>query len=401
MSMTRARQLGFTLIETVATLTIISLVAVNLVTLSDYLLNHRQRQTTIDRMNELRRAINGSPAIISGEARISFGYLGDMGVLPGNLQDLWVKGSQPSFTFDGVKKTGAGWNGPYLEVGNTPFSQGLALDGWGNAFDYSTVSFNDIAFGATAFGKLVSMGRDVTPGGDDDIAMNFFQAETVSQVQGYVKDSQGNMVPGVGITINYPVDGILSSQMIYADGDAHYVATGIPFGNRSITINPLLVVAQGTVQKSGSFSDGYRDLQFKLKNFSSDDISVAKLSLSYSVSPSAWFTEIDVANKKVWKYPPQPARFGNGDSVNFATQTVNGTGANLESFPIRVQSFVTDVPDLGIGNVGKGGLLQIDFKGFNTAQTGAGSDADVSGIDFQVIFYDASNKIVGTIVITP
>src|SRR5207253_1443883 len=80
---------------------------------------------------------------------------------------------------------------------------------------------------------------------------------------------------------------------------------------------------------------------------------------------------------------------------------VSGTNANLESVPIRIQSPITDVPDLSIGNAGKGGLLQIQFKGFNSALTGGGSDADVTGTDFVVTLYDSNSNVVGTVTVSP
>lgn len=231
--------LGFTLIETATTLAVVSLVAVGLVSVSNYLLNRTQIEFTNDHLNELRRAINGNPVIVVNEARTSFGYLGDMGNLPTSLQDLWVKGSQPAFTFNAAKKAGAGWNGPYLEVTPTEMAAALAQDGWGNSITYSTSSFVDSAFGATVLAKLSSLGPDLTTSTADDIAINFFSAEVNSRVQGYVKDTNGNVVSGVGLTLNYPQNGVLLSQVVHTDDTGYYSASNVPFGNRSITIEPM------------------------------------------------------------------------------------------------------------------------------------------------------------------
>ena len=243
---------GFTLIETAATLTIISLVAVGLIGISDYLLSKQQTDATNSRLDALRRAINGNPLIAVNEARTSFGYLGDMGKPPTSLQDLWVKGSQPGFSFDSTKKAGAGWNGPYLDIGPAELASTIAQDGWGNPVSYSTSPFVDSSFGATVLAKLASLGPDFSVGTSDDISINFFQSELLSRVQGYVKDTEDTLVSGVGITLNYPLNGTVSSQAVLTDSTGYYSIPDIPFGNRSITIEPKLVLAPGTTIVSGN-----------------------------------------------------------------------------------------------------------------------------------------------------
>src|SRR5713226_717609 len=134
---------GFTLIESVATLAIVSAILVGLVSIASKALNRRQTDMTTDTMNEIRRAMNGNPVIVVNEARTSFGYLGDMGNMPTNLKDLWVKGTQLSFTFDSTKKTGAGWQGPYLEVRAVEYASALGQEAWGNALSYTSVPATD------------------------------------------------------------------------------------------------------------------------------------------------------------------------------------------------------------------------------------------------------------------
>ncbi len=229
-------QSGFTLIETVASLTVVSLVAVSMVSVSSYFLARRQIETTGDNIYQIRRAISGNPVIVSNEARTSFGYLGDMGKLPASLDDLWIKGTQPAFTFDTAKKAGAGWNGPYLDVGAIQHASGLLRDGWGNELSYTQDAVLEPVFGATSLAMLSSLGSDFSLGSGDDIGIRFFHAEVFSRAQGYAKDANGDTVSGVGLTLNYPVDGVLSQQVVYTDATGYYSVSGIPFGNRSITI---------------------------------------------------------------------------------------------------------------------------------------------------------------------
>lgn len=388
---------GFTLIETAATLAIISIVTIGLVSVSTNVLNRSQIEITNDNLNQLRRGVSGNPVIVINEARTSFGYLGDMGNLPANLSDLWVKGSQPAYTFNTTKKTGAGWNGPYLEVNAAEMASALGQDGWGNAFSYSTASFLDPTFGATALAKLVSLGPDFTLDTSDDIAINFFQSEVVSRVQGYVKDTNGNAVSGVGITLNYPQGGVLTSQVVYTDDTGYYVAVDVPFGNRSITIKPQLVLAPGTTIVSGNNN---QNLKFTVKNYAANSLDVASLSLDYTIVPDAWFQTVKVGGTTV--YNSTNPRFGQSDSVSFTAKTVSGTGIAAESVPIRLQSPVTDVADLSIGKVGRGGSLVVEFQGFYDVESGSGgNDVDVTGVNFQVTFRDSTNQVIGVVAVKP
>ncbi len=398
MSTIRSRH-GFTLIETVVTMAVVALLAAGMVTVSNYLLNKQQLDTTIDNLNQIRRAIAGNPVIVVNEARTSFGYLGDMGGLPTKLDDLWIKGSQPAFTFDSAKKAGAGWNGPYLDIGTAELAAGLGLDGWGNPFAYTTSSFIDSAFSATALGKILSLGPDLASGTSDDVTIDFFKATVVSRVQGFVKDSAGDPAPGVGVTVNFASSGLLTSTTVLTDDTGYYFAPDIPYGNRSITIDPKLVLAQGTAVVSGNNN---QNVTFTVKNFASTDVTIASIGIEFTITPTAYFTQIKVGTATVYNYSSLDAvRFGTGDSKSFTGQVVAGTGAAKESVAIRLQSPVTDVADLSIGDIGKGGSKSIELNGFNSAETGTGTDVDVTGVSLEVTFRNASNEIVGLVVVQP
>lgn len=388
---------GFTLIEAVATLAIVSIVLVGMVNVASSVLNKRQNDMTTDHMNEIRRAMTGNPVIIVNEARTAFGYLGDMGNLPTNLQDLWVKGSQPSYTFNTTKKTGSGWNGPYLELRAAEFAPALGQDGWGNGFTYTTSATTDGTFGAVVIAKLMSLGPDWTSGGGDDFTINFFKAETQSRVQGYVKDSNGDEVPGVNVSVNYPQNGVLTTKSALADGAGYYAITDIPFGNRSITIDPKLVLAPGTTTLSGNNN---QNVTFTVKNFSAADVAIASVTVVYSINPAAYFADLKLGNTTV--YSSNTVRIASGDTKTVSPAiSVAGTGTVQESIPIRIQSPVTDVADLIIGNLGKGGSLAIQMNGFSTMQNNSGVDVDVGGVVFEVTFKDAGNNVIGVVVVTP
>ena len=246
---------GFSLIEAIFTLAIITILSVGLVSVSGAAFNSVRRAATDDHLRSLERAISGDPVIVLNEARTSFGYVGDMGTLPVNLEDLWVKGSQASFSFDTSKKAGAGWTGPYLDTEIVEFIDGTGMDAWGTDLSYDNTPFSDSDFGANALGMLASFGPDGMTGGSDDITLHFFDAAIQSRVQGFVRDDTKNGVPGVGVTVNYPQGGALTSQTLLTDSLGYYFFTGIPFGNRSLTIEPRLVLAPDTAIVTGLNND--------------------------------------------------------------------------------------------------------------------------------------------------
>jgi prepilin-type N-terminal cleavage/methylation domain-containing protein len=391
------RPAGFTLIESVATLAVVSVLMVGLAGVANSVLNRRQVDMTTDQMNEIRRAMTGNPVIIVNEARTAFGYLGDMGNFPANIQDLWVKGSQPEFVFNTAKKTGAGWHGPYLELRAIEYATALGTDGWGNNFSYSTTPAVDPTFGATVFAQFLSLGPDRTAGGNDDITINFFKAETQSRLQGYVKDNNGDVVPGVNVTVNYPQNGVLTTASTVADDTGYYAINDIPYGNRSVTIDPKLVLAPGTTAVSGNNN---QNVVFTVKNFSALDVAIASVTVTYNITPPAYFATLRLGNTTVYSSTSVRIASGNTKTVSPAI-SVTGTGSVQESIPIRIQSAVTDVSDLIIGDIGRGGSLAVEMNGFSSAANNSGTDVDITGVNFEVTFKDSGNNIIGVVAVTP
>ncbi len=385
-----AAHAGFSLIEAVTTLAIVSILAVGMVSVAANSLEMLQSEITEDRLVALQRAVSGDPVIVVNETRTAFGYVGDMGNLPANLQALWIKGAQPAFTFDTAKKTGAGWNGPYVRTEVVETLAALMEDGWGNELFYSNSPFTDATFGANALGKLASLGLNFSLGDDDDVTINFFESEIVSRIQGFVRDNKANVVPGVDITLNYPQSGVLGSQTATTDSLGYYFFADVPFGNRSLTIEPRLVLADGTAVVKGGNND---DVEFFVKNFAADDITITSITFDYSIDPPAYFDRLKVDGTTV--YNDSTPRLGTGDTVNFSAETAKGRGGVEESIPIRLQSPITDVPDIEIGKIGKGSSLKIQMQNFVDVQSGGGGTAvDMSGVIFEVTFSDGSMVVV-------
>ena len=85
---------GFSLIEVLVVISLISILAGALAPLGIRSLRASQLEKTRTRMDTLMRAMAGDPT--QGD----FGYLGDMGALPGSLADLNDATGKPAFAVD-------------------------------------------------------------------------------------------------------------------------------------------------------------------------------------------------------------------------------------------------------------------------------------------------------------
>jgi len=382
----RAGKKGFTLLEIVVVLAVLAILAAFIVPQAYQIFARSQEKETILKLEKLKKAILGDPTIIMNEARTSFGYVGDMGILPSKLEDLGKKGTQPDYTYDSTLRVGAGWNGPYTEIGTSENPSGLTLDQWGNALVYDRTEQVDPATGATIVGKITSPGPDKTVGTSDDIVMNIFLSESFSKTVGFIKDANGNPFPGVLVTMNYPWNGTLVKSSMTTDASGYYSFDRVPYGNRSVTLDPKLVYALGSAITSPTSTQD--TVSFKVTNFSARDVTITSLKAIYSVTPPAYYESVKVGGKTVWSYGT--FRAASGTTVTFAPQTVAAGSTISQSVVLRVQSPVTEVPELYIGKIGQGASLSIDLINFRDVQTGSAKPVTMTGVSFEVDFSDGS-----------
>lgn len=199
-------QNGFTLIELVMVVIIISILAgigtmkmISSIETSKY-------EATRAELRELSLAIAGKAVIDADGARTDFGYVGDVGALPPDLDAL-------------VFNPGFGtWDGPYID-GNFE-NDDFKKDAWNAAYIYA--------------GTLL---RSVGSGSNID---RVFAASTVSllnnTVSGYILDADLN-TPGtvyddsVFVNLLFPDgSGGLTSMVINPDNNGGFSFSGIPVG---------------------------------------------------------------------------------------------------------------------------------------------------------------------------
>lgn len=143
-------QFGFSLLElTVAIIVIGLLMAVAMQSMTSVINDTRQAKTERE-MELLANSIVGNPDATQDGGRIDFGYVGDIGAFPPNINALY---SNP-----GGYST---WKGPYLPQGFTQDSIGLKTDEWGGAYNYmGGINITSTGSGSTITKRIAKASND-------------------------------------------------------------------------------------------------------------------------------------------------------------------------------------------------------------------------------------------------
>lgn len=144
------REQGFSLIELTIVIVVIGiLVAVAMQSMTALVEDSRQVKTERE-MEMLANAIVGNPSAMNGSLRSDFGYVGDIGAFPPNLQALYQN--------PGGYAT---WDGPYIPSGFTQDSTGFKTDEWGSLYGYSGgVTITSTGSGTTFTKKIADATSD-------------------------------------------------------------------------------------------------------------------------------------------------------------------------------------------------------------------------------------------------
>jgi prepilin-type N-terminal cleavage/methylation domain-containing protein len=145
---------GYSIIELLVVIIIISIItAVALKSLRTVSDTSRVEKTKKE-LEQLACGISGDPNVTSGGARTSFGYVGDVGGMPPNLDALV---SNPgSF---------ATWKGPYLRDDYLPSSGSsnteFKIDEWGTAYNFSGNTISSTGGSSTITRKVANSVSDL------------------------------------------------------------------------------------------------------------------------------------------------------------------------------------------------------------------------------------------------
>jgi general secretion pathway protein G len=390
------REKGLSLIEVIIILAVLVILVALLVPSTVQILSGARRNVTLDEMENLKKAMIGDPDLKTSGVRSSFGYLGDMGNLPSTLDDLMTQGAQPAYAFNSSKGVGAGWRGPYITLGPGSDAASHRVDAFGNDYTYSGTNYVN-GQGQTVDAKVVSLGADGVAGGtgnDEDVTLETLVAETTATVTGYGFDASGNPLDTTSVTINYPANGTLTSSTTTTDSAGFYQFTSIPFGIRSVSFNPRLVYVPGSLRISGT---GNRDVEFRVANYSTSDITVRTLQATWS-APTSFYNIVRWAGTAVFNCASTPPAIGSGTTTpNF---TANQTVAADPTPPPRTQVVVdasnVQVPDVVIKGSGTEAIVRLENN--RTVSTcGGGSNVNMTTVTYSnITLRDPSNNIVGS-----
>lgn len=172
-------------------------------------------EETKTELRTLASAIAGNTALYSNGVRTDFGYIGDVGSMPANLDAL-------------VTNPGYGtWNGPYIRSDFLSYSDDYKKDAWGG--DYVFSGGNTI----TSFGGSQDTMEFVLTSSTSDYSSN--------SVKGNIYDAGGNP-PGdsavnVTITLRYPngAGGYKDSTLTPNSSGYYNFESTVPIGNQTLT----------------------------------------------------------------------------------------------------------------------------------------------------------------------
>jgi len=373
----QSNQGGFTLVEVIMVIVILGiLAAVAMKTLDSGLETSRIEETRRE-LDQLALAIGGNPELFSNGFRSDFGYVGDVGSMPANLDAL-------------VTNPGYGtWKGPYIKSDYSSFADDYKRDAWGQTYVYS---------GSTTIKS--------TGGAPDTLTRILTSATTnltANGVTALITDGAGNP-PGdsaskVRVVLSYPngAGGTKDSTLIPNSSGMVTYANCVPVGNRTIkaiyiatndTVQTMVcVLPKSTIQSSLRFpgalwaaggggggsptnlqyvggsavvsGTGNSDLEFAIENPTTSSKYVSTIGLTYS--KTAYYQIVKWGSTTVFN--SSSPRAGSGETVTFSS------GQTIGSY---------------------GQMITIQVNNFKSVPSGAGSNVDMSNTQITAVFSDGS-----------
>jgi len=204
---------GFTLIEIVIVILMIGIIATIATQQLGETVDTAHVEQTKNELDNLGMAIVGNPDVFARGARSDFGYVGDIGALPPNLDAL-------------VQNPGswATWDGPYIERGLNP--NDFRNDAWNTPYAYANTLI-----------QSVGSGSDID---------KLFAPSTASllsnRVSGWVVDADREIPPSsyndsVTVRIRYPDgSGGLANIATALTASGGFTFNGIPIGNHQLRV---------------------------------------------------------------------------------------------------------------------------------------------------------------------
>jgi len=211
--MFKSNKLGFTLIELVLVIVLIGVVATVATRKMSASIETAKYEQTKKELDQLAWAIVGNPDVYVNGARADFGYVGDVGALPPNLDAL-------------VQNPGsyATWSGPYIAQG---FNSGdFKEDAWKVTYTYTDTLIRSTGSGSN-IDKLIA-------NSSADLLNNV--------IEGFAVDASYNM-PGTTykdslvIRLTYPNgSGGTTTASTNPDAKGNFSFSNVPIGSHTLSV---------------------------------------------------------------------------------------------------------------------------------------------------------------------
>ena len=351
MSITKTDNKGFTLIEVVIAIVIVAILATVAMRSALFISETAKEEETKQELELLQFAIVGNPLLFNDNTRSDFGYVGDIGAMPPNLDAL--------FSNPGGYAT---WNGPYVKRRFEQDVDGYKQDAWGVTYTYSG---NSVTSTGSSTNIVREFGTSVS-----DFLMN--------GVEGVLLDLDGTP-PGtvyrdsITISMTHPNgSGGYTTQVTQPDLGGFFNFESVPIGNHDIELvyNPTndslkrfvsivpnsrhygeYFLSQNVwydttsgggggggsgdieyVTNSDTLYSSCENLRFWITNNSGNPVSVTSIRLTWS-SPTAYYEKVKWnGNQVVDAFP----RVASGQAANFSgSQTIN----NAQTLLIEIEAF--------------------------------------------------------------
>lgn len=194
MSRRKQSQSGFTLGEVVIVIAVIAILAAMITPLAVNQITQKRFDFCREELQNIKIAIVGNPELLEGGSRTSFGFVGDVGILPRTLGDLLTAtANTPAIPLATVTTgvIGWGWRGPYIAE---------ITDPWGRDYRYTT---DPLLLSPFISARIWSIGPDNVDGSADDLSLDIRLDDAFSRVSGNCSDACGAGT-GFDITLSYP-----------------------------------------------------------------------------------------------------------------------------------------------------------------------------------------------------
>ncbi|MEE8577512.1 MAG: prepilin-type N-terminal cleavage/methylation domain-containing protein [candidate division Zixibacteria bacterium] len=212
------KQTGYSLVELVVVLVIIGIMATVAISGFRSAVDTSRTLETVAELDRLAKAISGNPEVLSSGIRTDYGYIGDIGSLPSNLDAL-------------VANPGLGtWDGPYLKdyFANSGSDSYFKQDAWGSQYTYSGgITIISSGNGSAISRQIAGSLADLT----NNSATIILTDLSFSPPGSIFRDS-------VRLELSYP-DGVgsIATTSRYPDDNGHTTFSGLPVG-----LHPLRVI---------------------------------------------------------------------------------------------------------------------------------------------------------------